>query len=463
VENELQRKADKLLKIKQVAQVYKKALAIPENKDLEKILLLKEILVRAGENLELKELREEYDRTGFSFELPKKVEEMTEEEKDKFLTKVEQAFNKATLKIFDTALQLDREKRLSIKWPGEEEHFLQIGSQRYNYEFTKLLSAPRFETKEGERWPSSYFDTIKGEAQLKPREIDSKPFLNERMAELQELMQDKVMELEKHGHLTADVFDIITHRWLTKAKSPADKVLVTVNDFLNIRGLKPYKRSKDDDYRSGYTEAQRKQIARQIDLLENIYIIITEMDVYPKGKKKQKVRGIRGRSVDVGITEGQIDFSGDIKGDRWSIRPGDIFAYYFFEPYGRQTALLSIKAVEYDPYRQRWEKSLTRYLAWQWKADKGGKRAGGQEGFKVRTLLDAANEKIYKRMPSRTKERMEKALDTLQYDGVIDAWEYEEAREEVTGRRGWWKEWLEWKIIITAPKDIKEHYPRLKK
>ncbi len=59
MEKELEQKVDKLLKIKQVSQVYEKALSIPENKDLDKLHLLKEILIKAGENSELKEPKQE--------------------------------------------------------------------------------------------------------------------------------------------------------------------------------------------------------------------------------------------------------------------------------------------------------------------------------------------------------------------------------------------------------------------
>jgi hypothetical protein len=37
--------------------------------------------------------------------------------------------------------------------------------------------------------------------------------------------------------------------------------------------------------------------------------------------------------------------------ERFIFRPGKVFAHFLFGP-GRQTALLSAKALHYDPYRQ---------------------------------------------------------------------------------------------------------------
>lgn len=397
------------------------------------------------------------------------IEKASYEEINEYLNRSIGRTNRLTLEVFDLVLALDKAKKLKVNfnkttwpetWPPRPADkvdglsFLQVGSMKQYYEFTRLLSAGRFKRKEGKSWPSAPFDTVKGEVYLKPLEADRKPIIGDNLAHFQDLMQSKVMELEKHGHLTADIFDILVNKWLKVARTPEAMIRISINDFLEIRGLKPMKRG--EDRRSGYTDAQRQQIAQQIDLLDNVYITITELDVYPKGQKKKSVRGLSGRSIIKDMEAGQMDLAGNVKADEWYLRPGTIFANYFFEPYGRQTALLSLKAVQYDPDKQKREKSLTRYLAYIWRIDTGRTR----EGLLVSKLLEAAGEEMNISRPGRTKERLEKALDQLKDDEVIAGWRYDK-NIKLEGR-GWWQKWLEQKITLSAPEEILEHYKQIK-
>lgn len=461
MEDKLIERAEQLLAIETVQEIYEKVLTMehafnPEAEPVDKAYILKEIIISLGEAPEIKEMATRLDEE-LGVEIPKS---RSKKAMEKYANNILAAVHKQTLEVLDLGLKLHQENRLKFKWPGdyEKEAFLHIGNYKPYYEFTKLLAAAKFETKEGEKWPSSPFSTVNGEAQLKPKEADHDPIFDENLAKYQKMMQNKVLELEKHGHLTADVFDILVHKWLHVARHPEAMVTVDINDFLHIRGLKTFKRG---NRRSGYTDEQRKQIARQLDLLDNIWIKIAEMDVYPKGEKKKKTRGLEGRSVLTEYRGGQTDINGTIKPDSWRLRPGSLFANYFFEPYGRQTALLSIKAVEYDPYRQQWEKSLTRYLAWIWRADKTGKR--GEAGLLVKTLMEKADQKVDRRNPARTRDRLEKALDKLQEDKVISGWHYQSPDESIINKRGWWKKWLEWKVIIQAPKELLSYYSSIEK
>lgn len=461
MEEQLIKKAEQLLAIEKVRAIYEKVLTMehafnPKEEPVDKAYILKEIIISLGKATEIKELAAKLDQE-IDVEIPKS---RSKKAMESYARNILDAVHKQTMEVLNLGLKLHEENRLTFKKPGdyEKETFLHVGNYKPYYEFTKLLAAAKFATKDGDKWPSAPFSTVDGEAQLKPKEADYDPIFEGDLSKYQKLMQKKVMELEKHGHLTADVFDILVHKWLQVARHPEAMVTVDINDFLHIRGLKTFKRG---NRRSGYTDEQRKQIARQLDVLDNIWIKIAEMDVYPKGEKKKKTRGIEGRSVLTEYRGGQTDVNGNIKPDSWRLRPGSLFANYFFEPYGRQTALLSIKAVEYDPYRQQWEKSLTRYLAWIWRADKTGKR--GEAGLLVKTLMDKADQKVDKRNPARTRDRFEKALDRLQQDKVISGWHYQAFDEDVMSKRGWWKKWLEWKVIIQAPRELLSYYSSIEK
>ncbi len=464
---QLLKRTARLLKVDQINKAFKREFPDVDPQKVDPWALCSltlSIIVYMAEGPEIAKLKAKHDqaldRRGLDFE------KASYEEINEYMNKTYGELNRINLQIFDIALALNKVNKLIINmekttWPdipGEKQGnlpaYLQIGSMKQYYEFTRLLSAGRFELKEGKNWPSASFNSVNGEVSLKPLEADRRPLLGDNLEHFQELMQGKVMELEKHGHLTADIFDILVNKWLKLARYPEAMVKISINDFLEVRGLKPMKRG--EDRRSGYTAAQRQQIAQQIDLLDNIFITITEMEVYSKGQKKKAVRGLSGRSIIKDMEAGQMDLAGNVKADEWYLRPGTIFANYFFQPYGRQTALLSLKAVQYDPYRQKWEKSLARYLAWIWRIDEGRTR----EGLLVSKLLEAAGEEFNTRRASITKARLEKALDQLKDDGIIGSWEYN--KKIAAAGREWWRKWLDEKIILSAPEEILQHYEQIK-
>ena len=69
------------------------------------------------------------------------------------------------------------------------------------------------------------------------------------------------------------------------------------------------------------------------------------------------------------------------------------------------------------------------------------------------------------RNPQRTRVRLEKALDQLQQDKVIKAWDYSTGRNSIDKTlpaKSWLGTWLEATIQITPPDDITAHYATLK-
>ena len=155
----------------------------------------------------------------------------------------------------------------------------------------------------------------------------------------------------------------------------------------------------------------------------------------------------------------------------WRIRPGDFLAPYLMGP-GRQTALLSQKALAFDPYRQTWEKRLARYFAYQWRV---GKKHGNEaREFRVKTLLLECDGNPDWSRPGRLKERLERALDALEGHGVIAGWVYAKtpaattyqdpaSGEELPGNdlrrtKGWLQGWLTWTVLVEPPRHVVEHY-----
>jgi hypothetical protein len=337
--------------------------------------------------------------------------------------------------------------------------FLVVVNSMLYHKFSSSVSRGDFQHKDGEKWPVSDLSTrtMSGKAYIMPDK--STPITSEKsLEEMQEVMKDKVLDLIKQGDLAADVFDTIAAKWLKEAKHYDAMVELTADDFLKARGLKPI--LSGTGRRGGYTEIQRQAIQKQIDILNYTWITVQQMEYYETVNGRRKKSTWRGESKAIVVTSrfGQELTDGSLDVYGWRARPGDVFTKFLFGP-GRQTALLSQKALQYDHYRQKWEKRLTRYLAWLWRICSGRT----QEGVLVKTLIDAVGREVNSKRPHRTRNRLEEALDLLLSDNVISGWEYEDLDESISEKRGWWKKWLELKIIITAPVEIIEQYKMLKK
>ncbi len=460
MQDQLVKKAEKLLKIKAVRDIYENILPHnnhfrPDSAPLDKAFLISEIILRLGEGPELEEMAVACDR-GPELNLPGSNTKIDLEDYSKEL--VHKTYQQM-LEAMDTALKLHKEKRLKLKQPEDDytKDFVEIASSQLYHNFRDRIATGSFEMTEEEKWPVADLSSkvLKSKAYIMPDRDE--PIMGDNLRELQEMMASKVTDLAKEGDIAADVFDIITAKWLREAKHYEAMVTLAADDILKARGLMP--RPGGSGRRGGFRETQRKEIQQKIDVLSYTWVTVEEMEIVELVKGKRKVTKWRGESKAIALTSrfGQIRLDGSTDAFAWRLRPGDVFAKFLFGP-GRQTALLSQKALNYDPYRQKWEKRLARYLAWIWRISSGRT----QEGLLVKTLLDASNMEINKARPSRTRERLEEALDRLQADSVITAWQYETFDENMTAKRGWWRTWLDCKIIITAPASILKQYKKIK-
>jgi DNA-binding XRE family transcriptional regulator len=125
-----------------------------------------------------------------------------------------------------------------------------------------------------------------------------------------------------------------------------------------------------------------------------------------------------------------------------------MFALFLFGP-GRQTALQSVKAVQYDPYRCKYEKRLTRYLSYLWKC-RANKGEFLQPYPTVERLCEAIGLPIESRRLTVARDRFEKCVERLKADGVISAFEYARWGDNIS--------WHQWTAKIEPPDAIKDHY-----
>lgn len=461
--DQLNKKARQILQAPEVKDLYKKFSRTHEGgldaeRDQEDVSYLGSLLYMFGNSPELKAIQKE-NKAAINNIL--KTWKGRENEPG-LVTDIVTVSSEHLNRLFNKALELKAAGLPVVVWPEgmkqeEAERYLAIANNQGYINFRDLQAKGGYIMEPG-KWPEADISggRVNGKAIMKPAKVS--PVIKEPLLlEMQETMNKKVLDLAKQGDLAADVFDIITAKWLKEAKYHESAVIITADEILEARGLK--KKLGGSGRRGGYKEEWRQQIAEQIDHLSHQWITIAEMEVVKIVKGKRKVvkwRG-EGRALSMDIRLGQERLDGTLDTYAWKIRPG-IFSEHLFGP-GRQTALLSNKALEYDHYRQTWEKRLARYLAYLWRIDENRTR----EGLLVKTLLDKAGEEVNKRFPGRTRDRLEKALDQLQADGVITAWQYENIEEEKLKGQQWWRKWLELKILLTAPPAILQQYSQIER
>lgn len=307
-----------------------------------------------------------------------------------------------------------------------------------------VIAKQRFQELPDSPWPTAFLhnEGAAGIAQLRPVESDgtfsveppdrSKPLIN--------LMWSQRTEM---SDLDADVLDILSAIWLRQARTPLDIAVVTIDECLRMRGLEP--KLSGSGRRGGFSSRQREEFLYALGRIESTWLTILQVE---------------SRAFVMTARWGQMRLDGRIHVKQpFIFRPGEIFSQFLFGP-GRQTMLLSVKAVQYDYYRHTWEKRLTRYFSWLWRADMA--KPGVMFPFKVSALLDCADitSKAPPRFPNRVRERLEKALDTLVEDAVISNWRYAATAEIEQRRRKWYSAWLSQTVEIGPPRQILDLYSR---
>src|SRR5712691_10445420 len=327
----------------------------------------------------------------------------------------------------------------------------------------EALALNTFQRLDGVPWPTALLtaDVARGAAQLRPLLLDTQPDLppEERAAWAERLWQQR----EALSDLDADALDALSALWLYQARTPQEDAVADVDELLALRGL--HAKRGGEGRRGGYRPAQRAAMLQTLAHLQNLWLDMSTLEVYdltPTGRRRHTPtrQAIQSRAFTITDLFGQTRLDGGFDLHKFLFRPGKVFAHFLFGP-GRQTALLAVQALRYDPYRQTWEKRLARYLSYQW-------RCKAHEGrywqpFRVATLLAAVGAELDQRKPSRTRERLEKALETLLQDVLITAWQYERWDEAWTMHRGWAQHWLQATILIEPPEVIRATYHRLER
>jgi len=253
--------------------------------------------------------------------------------------------------------------------------------------------------------------------------------------------------LKKMNDETVDVLDALCHLWLKTATEKTMFVQVTADQILRLRGLLEQKNGRGK--RGGYKREWKERIAGHIDILHNTWITTSQASKYSLKKYYSSEQSKQKHRVII-LAEAPRD-SGATNEFQWLFRPGDLLATHLQGSW-RQTALLSQKILQFDPYRQAYEKRIARYFSWLWRSRQ--KRALYLEPIRIRTILDSIRMDYQNARAAKVIERFEKMMDTLLDQGVINAWQYD-------GIYTKWRDWLDCKIIVEPPEEIIQHYEKM--
>lgn len=325
--------------------------------------------------------------------------------------------------------------------------FLPVSSSASYQAMREVVALKKFSQDVESPFPTAFVEksSIKGKIQLTP--LQTETVYGEKLKELENAMWQKREQL---SDLHVDVIDAMCATWIVQASSEESRAVMTADDVLKLRGLKPH--LSGTGRRGGFTMEQREEIVSAVQDLENIWFEITEK---VKRGKKSKSDFIQSRAVVVTDRGGQIRLDGSLDVMWFVFRPGSIFARYLLTE-GRQSALLAAQALRYNVRTEAIEKRLVRYLSWQWRIR--SKSATYLSPYEAKTLIKEAGIKVPERNANRACERLEKALDRLQSDNLIRGWQYIDWDWEKAKKHGWIKNWLTAKIAIEPPDFILDSY-----
>ena len=332
-----------------------------------------------------------------------------------------------------------------------QEHFTVLSAAHYQA-IRVALAHNTFQQVDGIPWPTAILATgpARGHAELRPLVADTMSWLAPEV--LDAWAQRMWQQRAELSDLDADALDILSALWLYQARTPQDDAVADVDELLAMRELQPKRGGQGR--RGGYEPEQRNAMLRALTHIQNLWLSMTEVEVYtgasPRARRRRpEMQALQSRVFVITDLLGQLRLDGWLDVEKFIFRPGKVFAHFLHGP-GRQTALLSARALAYDPYRQVWEKRLLRYLSWQWRTRAHGGNYG--QVYRVDTLLEAIGESVIPRRAAWQKARLEKALDTILADRGIAAWQYQELN-----MTQWWRS----TVLLEPPEIIRATYQRL--
>ena len=276
---------------------------------------------------------------------------------------------------------------------------------------------------------------------------------------LQEDQEDLWMKLIDSAYnaldeWTADLFDLITYLWLVSPKNNEGYIEFHSNDALRLRQIQY---SGENAKELVIRERDRFNIMKRVVALSSMWVSLSEGKIVTQKDKQYDFQDFK-RMFDIGAIRVAYDKnSGEAQGIyALQIKPTSILTP-LINASSQMIGLLHIKIFQYSHQTQKEHKRLLRYIDRQWKIRIRLKSKMTQP-FKIATLLKEMDVPIRYNWSDK-KDKLENVLDDFKTDGVIKDWEYTESFDEsVVGKKGWYKDWVSYSIIIYPTDNLLEGY-----
>lgn len=300
-----------------------------------------------------------------------------------------------------------------------------------------------------------YLEIRRGEGALKPEILPPTQTvaLSRRAWEIADELDDGVV----------DTLDLVTVTWLRQARGPKDGIDLYVDDALEMLGFQ--RKKSGSGRRGGFKPEQRAAFIRDLFKLDAFWLVGESVS---RDKKKREVIGTRVFTVSGfhGQTSIPLDpeapLSSALNGVvtssdcRVSMIPGKEWGPYLFSEEARATlGWLATQALAYDPRYYGPEKRLLRYFC-RLARIAANKDEPDAKRLKVETLTQKSGITIHKTRPTRSRDRLEAALDRLQEDGLVGHWQYS-APLNLRSKK-WLRQWLAASIDIEWSNDVKDRF-----
>lgn len=247
--------------------------------------------------------------------------------------------------------------------------------------------------------------------------------------------------------LTADVLDIILLHWTENAKNIDDEIHFHSDDALNLSGFKGRSKNGDGDEISRRSE-MRNEIMKRVAALDTLRMISDiDQHTYDTGSFFYESL-IEMRDRRLGLHNGEPVGLYSCK-----LRPTKFVAEYLIES-KQVTSFLVRKTLEFDPFFEKYEKRMTRYLSWWWRIHlspyiepsvERPHAIGGVHGLYQIVGLHKSS-----LAPVAIKDRFETLLDNLVDHAIIKQWHYifEIPNTDMKGPHWFEEYWLKQMVII---------------
>lgn len=271
--------------------------------------------------------------------------------------------------------------------------------------------------------------------------------------------------LSSLDELTADIFDLISYLWMTTEKNSEGFIEFHSDDALMLR----YFDKSISPEEIKFKERERFNIMRRVAALTSVWITLNEGServklVNAQDLEKDKLYNFQDfkRIFEVGSVRIAFDKKTDAPKGIYAlqIKPSSLLQPYLD---GTKSSLgvLDLKVFQYNHFKQREHKRLTRYLSRQFKIRSIKNTV--QQPFKISTLLKEMD--FATRLNGvQIRDKFEQVLDDLMHDNVIEKWHYnEEIDESKVGKRGWVQDyWGNITVTILPPSDVIDENKRLR-